>query len=111
MARLLPLRFFSRENKADHFGLVLDQPPGRLHQGPPQQSRAFLGDLQVLGLLAAALPHRRHQSRVGADRLGVAEPADVSQLAEHHLGRHKPHPRGRLEDRPGFLLPLRAPWP
>ena len=89
------------------FRAVADQPPGGLHQCPPQESRAFLGDLHVLGLPLPALPHHRHQSRVGADGLGVAESADVSQLAEHHLGRHGAHPRGGLEDLPGLGFPLR----
>ena len=74
------------------FRALADQPPGGLHQCPPQQSRAFLGDLQVLGLPLPALPYHRHQSRVGTDSLGVAESADVSQLAEDHLGRHGPTP-------------------
>ena len=86
------------------FRAVADQPPGCLHQCPPQQSRAFLGDLQVLGLPLPTLPDHRHQSRVGTDSLGVAESADVSQLAEDHLGRHGTHPRGGLEDLPGLAV-------
>src|SRR5208337_4605565 len=53
------------------FRAFADQPPGCLHQCPPQQSRAFLGDLHVLGFPLAALPYHRHQSRVGTDRLGA----------------------------------------
>ena len=89
------------------FRAVADQPPGGLHQCPPQESRAFLGDLHVLGLPLPTLPYHRHQSRVGTDSLGVAESADVSQLAEDHLGRHGAHPRGGLEDLPGLRFALR----
>ena len=89
------------------FRAVADQPPGGLHQCPPQESRAFLGDLHVLGLPLPTLPDHRHQSRVGTDSLGVAESADVSQLAEDHLGRHGAHPRGGLEDLPGLRFALR----
>ena len=45
-------------------------------------------------ILPALLDHR-HQRRVGGYSLGVAESADVSQLAEDHLGRHGAHPPGR----------------
>ena len=37
------------------FRTLADQTPGCLHQGPPQQSPALLGNLQVLGLLLPAL--------------------------------------------------------
>jgi hypothetical protein len=67
------------------FRAFADQSPGCLHQRPPHESRAFLGDLHVLGFPLAALPYHRHQSRVGTDGLGIAESADVSQLAEELL--------------------------
>ena len=51
------------------FHVATNQSPGRFHQRPPQQSRAFLGDLQVLGSLLSALPHCGHQPRVGRRRL------------------------------------------
>src|SRR5262249_6569801 len=47
---------------------VPHRPPRRLHQRPPQDRRARLGDRQVLPLVGA-LPHARHQPGVGADPL------------------------------------------
>ena len=75
------------------------------HRKSPEPSLVIF---MSLDFLSPALPYHRHQSRVGADSLGVAESADVSQLAEHHLGRHGAHPRGGLEDLPGLGFPLCA---
>jgi len=43
------------------FDVHRHQPPSGLHQRPPQQARALLGDVQILGPLAAALPYRGNQ--------------------------------------------------
>ena len=68
---------------------LADRPPRRLHQRPPQQRRARLGDRQVLPPVRG-LPHPGHQPGVGAHRLGRVEPAHVPQLADHHVDRHRP---------------------
>ena len=53
---LLTAAMHQPREQGSPFRALADQPPGCLHQGPPQQSRALLGDLQVLGLLLPALP-------------------------------------------------------
>src|SRR5262249_10359569 len=86
----------------------LDQPPGRLDQGPAQQSRALLGDCEVLGFLATGLPHLGHQSRVSADLFGVGKSAAVSQFTDEHLVGHESHTWSCLDDRSGFFLAFRC---
>ena len=62
--------------------------PGDFDHRPTQQPRAFLADLQLPGL-AGAFPAARVEPGVGNHSLGAAETSPVTQLAEHHVDRHR----------------------